>query len=261
MKPFALALSSAFSIAVLFFAAVFALVIPSFELAESMQAAAVAASLPALALPAIAEALERATARRHLAAGKPTAIYNYHEFQLPWPVMVLCGSLVLFAIDWISTFIASLAAGISSASIGFMAEDFSEHLFLAALAINVPTLMVGGYFVSRWIGTRCSRGGTIAVLLTCILATAAATGLTALMPVEGAERAFILLNLLELPFVLFCGLVGYWRGRRARWSKYLGYLLGVLPPETRDTIVDLAFTETRKAVAAATPPAGGSQSV
>jgi hypothetical protein len=64
---------------------------------------------------------------------------------------------------------------------------------------------------------------------------------------------------LEFPFILLCALLGYWRGHKARWAKYLGYLLGVLPPETRDAMVDLVFVEAQK-VAAARRSAIGSQS-
>jgi len=41
-------------------------------------------------------------------------------------------------------------------------------------------------------------------------------------------------------------LLGYWRGRKLRLSKYLYYLLGVLPKETRDAVVELAFDEAQK---------------
>lgn len=47
------------------------------------------------------------------------------------------------------------------------------------------------------------------------------------------------------------GLLGYWRGRKYRLSKYLHYLLGVLPEETRDTVIDLAFDEAQKVAATA----------
>ena len=47
------------------------------------------------------------------------------------------------------------------------------------------------------------------------------------------------------------GLIGYWRGKRQSLSKYLHYLLSVLPPQTRDTVVELAFDEAQKVSAAA----------
>jgi hypothetical protein len=46
------------------------------------------------------------------------------------------------------------------------------------------------------------------------------------------------------------GLLGYWRGQKYRLSKYLHYLLDVLPAETRDTVIGLAFDEAQKIVSA-----------
>jgi hypothetical protein len=50
--------------------------------------------------------------------------------------------------------------------------------------------------------------------------------------------------------LLVAGLLGYWRGQKYRLSKYLHYLLGVLPAETRDAVIELAFEEAQKAPAA-----------
>ena len=54
------------------------------------------------------------------------------------------------------------------------------------------------------------------------------------------------LDLCRVPFLICAGLIGYWRGRKYRLSRYLHYLLDVLPAETRDTVIDLAFDEARK---------------
>jgi hypothetical protein len=39
--------------------------------------------------------------------------------------------------------------------------------------------------------------------------------------------------------------IGYWRGRRNRQVKYFRNLLNVLPADTRDTIVGMAYDEAR----------------
>ena len=57
--------------------------------------------------------------------------------------------------------------------------------------------------------------------------------------------------------ILFAvGLVGYWRGYKHRLSKYLSYLLSVLPPFTRGTVVEFAYQEAQKVAAAAVARAG-----
>ncbi len=51
------------------------------------------------------------------------------------------------------------------------------------------------------------------------------------------------------------GLLGQRQGRKRRLADYMEYLLSVLPPPTRNVLVELAFEEARKAGAAG-PPAG-----
>src|SRR4029077_6742618 len=61
----------------------------------------------------------------------------------------------------------------------------------------------------------------------------------------------ILKRIATISFLIIVpGLIGYWRGQRQRLSKYLNYLLSVLPPQTRDTVVDLAYGEAQKVVPA-----------
>ena len=50
----------------------------------------------------------------------------------------------------------------------------------------------------------------------------------------------------EFPFLVCLGLIGYWRGRNFRLSRYLHYLLSVLPADTRDLVIELAFGEAQE---------------
>jgi hypothetical protein len=83
------------------------------------------------------------------------------------------------------------------------------------------------------------------MLLIVVLTWAAALGMSSVFPDKLYEAALIL-SIVEFPFEIFSGLIGYWRGRKYRLAAYLHYLLGVLPAETRDTVVELAFDEARK---------------
>jgi hypothetical protein len=258
MRLFLIALGIVGGIAAVLFGVIFALVLPFSEYSEAASLAAVLAGLPLLALPSTAEFLEREAGRRSLAAGKPAAIRDFRAFQMAWPFVALYGFVVLIALDVVSTFILSVAALVRASPEAFDGDPV-ESAFMMAVLMNFPAMMAGAYLVGHWIGTRCSRRGVFAVLLTIVLLTAAAIGLNELTPAETYDRAFLLLNLLEFPFILLCALLGYWRGHKARWAKYLGYLLSVLPPETRDAMVDLVFVEAQK-VAAARRSAIGSQS-
>jgi hypothetical protein len=255
MKLLAIGLAVTFGIAAVVFAATFVLLLLAIpEIAEAAGFAAIVAGFSILALPSIAEFAERRVGRRNWAAGKQAAVQDYNAYQLPWPVAVAYGVFVLSAADTTSTFLANVAATLDGSEL--YTEEFFKRVFLFALAINLPMMMLAAYFVCRWIGARCSRRGAIAVLVTFLIATVFAFGSTALTPTEMSHPAFVTLNLIQSPFILLCCLAGYWRGRKARWSKYLDYLVRVIPPGTRDTVVGLAFAEVQKAAAAARPETG-----
>jgi hypothetical protein len=259
MYLFLTALSVVCAIAVVFFMLVFALLIPFSELSEAASLAFLLAAWPLLALPATAEFLEREMARRRLAAGKQPSLQDYHEFHMAWPLTVTYGSVVLVALDCLSSVVVSAAAfeweGPEEAG-----GDVTKIVFLLALFINIPTMMLGTYFVGRWIGSR-SQKGLLAVVLTALLATAVACALTQLTPADVYDHALLFLNFLAFPVILLCGLLGYWSGRNKRWAKYASYLWSVFPPQTRDVFVDRAFAEASKALAAAKPADGDARSM
>jgi hypothetical protein len=118
----------------------------------------------------------------------------------------------------------------------------------------------GAYLVGRWIGARTSRFGIVAMLLIAPLTAVAAVGMDMLLATvftgvaDLGRLAFsgILMRITFISFIVIVpGLIGYWRGQRQKLSKYLDYLLSVLPQPTRDTVVDLAFGEAQNVAAAA----------
>jgi hypothetical protein len=137
------------------------------------------------------------------------------------------------------------------------ADDLTGMLAILVQMSNL-VIVVAAYFVGRWVGTRCSQRGVITI---CLIAALAATSLvvadTLLFAPDEAytgvfkqERFGVRDNLTRigriLPFTIVPLFIGYWRGRKQRLSKYLHYLLGVLPAETRDVTVELAFDEAKK---------------
>jgi|tagenome__1003787_1003787.scaffolds.fasta_scaffold20469755_1 hypothetical protein len=241
MKLFAITLGVVCIVAIALFGVVFALLLLFWERSEAAQLAAAFIWLPILALPAIAEFLERRTDRTRLA--------DYREFQIPWPVMVAYALLVLIALDFASSIlIVMLAAPLPSEGGELFDETFFQRLFLLALAIQLPVMMLDAYLVARWIGGRCPSRGLLGLLFALFLLAAVIIGDTELLtPVERYHPVILPLNLIQLALILLSALVGYWRGRAGRWSRYMHYLLGVTPPATRDAVVELAFEEARKA--------------
>jgi hypothetical protein len=258
MKLFAIAFGIACGVGVFLFATTFAsLALLGIE--QSVPPAAALGALPITAFPKIAEFLERQEGRKNVAAGKGTPVYDFREFQIAWPLMVLYGCLILTGV---STVVAGLtgAAGIAEAlsygitETSLIQQYFEENValwllgFSADFLVGLPVM----YFLGRWIGTRCAYRGVVAVVLIVSLMFGIGTAIILLDPEPKVlpkewRHLLTILNFAQIPFYLGFGLIGYWRGGKLRLSKYLHYLLDVLPSETRDTVVELAFDEARKA--------------
>jgi hypothetical protein len=214
---------------------------------QAIQLAGGLTGLPILAFPKVLEALEQREGRENFAAGNESPIYDFSGFQLAWPLMALSGCLLLISVDLISTtptvfiddYVAHTFADINKS----MRSAYRLGLILLT---NWPVMIFCAYLVGRWIGSRCSRRGIIAVLL-AISSTAIMLTFDLLSPDEDElEPSEMVLDLLRFPFLICAGLIGYWRGQKYRLSKYLHYLLDVLPAETRDAFIDLAFEEAQK---------------
>ena len=121
-------------------------------------------------------------------------------------------------------------------------SELTKYLQLQDIIVTAAL----SYFVGRWIGTRCSSKGMIAILLIIFLSTAMDLIFNFMFPDDPGDFPSMLLDLTSLLFSIPAGVIGYRRGRKYRLSRYLHYLLSVLPPETRDTVIDLAFGEAQK---------------
>jgi hypothetical protein len=248
MKLFAIAFGIACGFAAVLFAISFGL-LTLLGSAQAVTAAAALATLPLTTFPKIAEFLEQERGRKSLAAGKSAPLYDLRSFQIAWPLMVLYGTILLLSVG-------QAFAGVT----GFLLAVVSGSEGVSPFSWTIPTTLVsvlGSYFVGRWIGTRCSRLGVVTMFLVALFDAVAAVGIDLVfmsdelyMKVFGGERlsySNFLYRVSLITFVLFVpGLLGYWRGRKYRLSKYLHYLLGVLPAETRDSVIDLAYGEAQR---------------
>jgi hypothetical protein len=260
MKPFAIAFGIVCGGAAVLFGLAFALL----SLFAPLQAAASTALAPAgaviAAFPKVAELLEQQESRKRLAAGRRKPVYDFLGFQIAWPLMVVYGTIAL-------SFLGQVAGGVAGIMLAPVMSSFEgENAPNAGFAVGVLSIIVtivGAYFVGRWVGARTSRLGIVTMLLIAPITAAFQVGLDVLVvPDEvyrgmvGSERlAFfgILKRIASISFLIIVpGLIGYWGGQRQRLSKYLKYLLSVLPPQTRDVVVELAYEEAQKVVSAMT---------
>jgi hypothetical protein len=255
MKLFVIAFGIACGCGVILFVASFA-ILTRVGIEQAVHVATALGGLSISAFPKIAEFLEQQEGKKGLTAGKHRPVYDFRGFQIAWPLMMLYGTLLLLIIE-----ISSFSLG--GAIVGFI-EDVEEvgkgtvpPYFFAA----VPLIIVGAYLTGRWIGTRCSQKGTI-VLLTVIVLNCVLFAESEIIPGWVSSSVFTHnfgpMQKLEIVLIIFISgpllLIGYWRGRKHRLSKYLYYLLGVLPKETRHAVIELAVEEAQRAASATAHP-------
>ena len=242
MKLFAMALAIVCGIAAALFVIGFALLSVFYEQPEALRAAGGLGGLPILTFPKLLEVLEQQKGRENLAAGKRSPIYDFSGFQIAWPLMALYGWLLLFAVDIVFVMLTTPA-------VMFLDDIKEPHRWAYELMLilsDVPVLLVFAYFVGRWIGTCCASRGVVAVLLAISLFSATNLAIDLVFPDEPGDPSSLRVDLSEFPFLVCLGLIGYWRGRNFRLSRYLHYLLSVLPADTRDLVIELAFGEAQE---------------
>jgi hypothetical protein len=229
------------------------LIISSF-VAEREVAVGVA-TLPFVSVSHVYEMLERHDARKPTDAKSATDIASFSGFGLHWLLVVGLGVLILVGIMNLMLMIAWLLCTISAAS----GATFPSAR--AMVPIGLPFGLAGGYLLGRWIGGRIRSHGILAVLTVVVLGTTLGKALDflGLSPAElkeiygpdglagsaGSIEDFLVQISFGVVLYFSVAAIGYWRGRRNRQVKYFRYLLNVLPADTRDTIVGMAYDEAR----------------
>lgn len=113
-------------------------------------------------------------------------------------------------------------------------------------------ILIGGYyFVGHWIGYRSRDYVALTVLLVvilylclCFVINLATYGFTQYLATLTETNEFFLFILVLASFLVLIGLLGAWQGRRNRPVYYLRHILLKLPPDTREVVVELAYSET-----------------
>jgi hypothetical protein len=249
MKLFAIAFGIACSVAAGLFVLTFVLLsFFGYPQDKAGLAAAALAGPVITAFPKVAEFLEQQQGRKRIAAGRRKPVYDFRGFHIEWPLMVVYGTVLLVVLLQAAGFLSAFMLS------PLMPSPDSKNASKFEAVRNLETAVIvisAAYFVGRWIGARISRLGIVTMLLIAALAPAA--GLLSdeiYRRIAGSERLAFFEILRQTAFTSFIivvpGLIGYWRGQRQRLSKYLDYLLSVLPSQTRDTVVELAYEEAQK---------------
>jgi len=216
------------------------------------------AGLPFIAAHHLCEMLERKDAKKHLASTPEKSIYTYDGFAISWKIMLIFGAMILAGMMQAFGFIGFIVASL------FFEPGVVAGEPRLGLAISLPMNLIGCFIVGRWIGTRCAKNAALTVLLVPFLGIFAAKLLDfAIVSPDDFKRAFdqdknfgtfVLQVLIASTLFLIPAFLGFWRGRVVRLSRYLRYLLGVLPKDTREVLVNLAYEEAQNLAAGSARP-------
>jgi hypothetical protein len=234
----------------------------AYPIVQDVKVAGGLAAIPIGGVHHIAELLERREARTSFSPERRTAVHSFKGFAIWWPLTIAYGTLIVFAVaEFVGGLTGLLAGALSAAltaetNIEALASKMPNVVAILGLFIAAPIQALSGYMFGRWVGMRGDRYGIVVVLVFAGLGAMLMRGLDyAFSPKShyqiffGRTKAiqFILLQTV-VTFALFSlpGLLGYWRGRKYRPFKYMQYLLGVLPNDTREVLVDIAFEEAQK---------------
>jgi hypothetical protein len=207
------------------------------------------AGLPFIASHHLCEMLERTDAKRNLATTPEKSIYTFDGFAISWKLMIIYGSMVIAGMMQAFGLVGLLVGSL------FFGPEVAASEPKLTLAISLPLNLLGCFFVGRWIGTRCQNTGLgiLVVLAVPFLGIMAAKIVDfALVSPEDFKRAydqdksfFVFLQhvLFATPMFWIPALLGFWRGHVIRLARYLRYLLSILPKDTREVLVNLAYEE------------------
>lgn len=203
------------------------------------------AGLPFIASHHVCEMLEREHARRAAPAKRAARIYSFEGYTISWKWATVYGSMTLFGV-------MQIASGYAGAVVALL-NGSGEALVREMFPIVLPVVLVGNYLVGRTIGTRCATHAVATVLIVGLVGSGLARVFDFLLLSSDTFRmvvgepktigTFLEAWLGGAALFWIPGLLGYWRGKRRMLSKYLTYLLGVLPADTRETLVGLAHSE------------------
>lgn len=189
--------------------------------------------------------LEKAAVLKKDSATNVPTIENYG----PGPLaMVIFGALMLLAVTNVSAAVIGLMAAVS----GVPDTGLAAYLAFPGLAM----LIAASVSVGIWVGRRARRNA-VALTLACIVlfrVEQIVLDQVLMTPdqwkeVFGLDRpAYIRTQLVTVLITGLLGILGVWRGARTRVQRYLAYLAGLLPHDTRAALVDLAREEVAKSL-------------
>jgi hypothetical protein len=164
----------------------------------------------------------------------PSEVTKFEQYTLPWYIMIVYGTLMVYAVSGLGTLLVWTAGEIT----GFF---FSRTIVI----FNTIFVAIAFYFVGSWIGSRGDRHRWLTSVVIVFLFQGVATTVAVLL--GSISISMITLTLLTTSALfLVTAIIGLWMGHRMRYPKYLHYLLEFLPHHERATVIELTYDKVQQ---------------
>ncbi len=155
----------------------------------------------------------------------PDQIVRLEGFSIDWYLMIIYGTFIFVAVGNLASAIPYTAAGLSNIRV--------ERLDLLSIALSAVTSIIVMYFLGKWIGNRSNTHGLVTVMAVAFFGRLVSATIDFLIITEEqfltfyrqpkTWNLFLVQVALGAALVSIFGIVGFWRGRRTRMSRYLHY--------------------------------------
>jgi hypothetical protein len=175
----------------------------------------------------------------------PVGIVRFSGFELSWLVAATMGALVIVFVGNATGLIGALVTGTIEGVIG----------------ASIIGAVGASFFVGRWIGVRADRFALPAAFVSAYLARLLGTVVDFLIVPEDIKQQLGMAVSVDYLVVLAIGgglwaiaaVIGAFIGRRQREAGYVAYLLRRIPSDTRQSVIDMVYEESKVQEALATP--------
>jgi hypothetical protein len=213
------------------------------------------AGLPAFAIQKVYEFLEASSAKHALETTGLGPTISVKEFSIH-PLSAFLFSLIAWT--GVILFTGMLMGMAVGAAMDMAAGATLDDKLFGPLIIftSFPLRVIAAIYIGCWIGTR-SRSYVLAIVACSIafgsglgflfsLVTLSSDQIKATFGELGTLERFTTL-LPDIAIYIICAALGFWYGQRQKPIYYLGFIMKILRPETRQTIVEMVQDEAKRA--------------
>jgi hypothetical protein len=198
----------------------------------------IVSALPIISIQKIYEFVQESSAKRALENAALGPKITMSDFSIHWLSAFLFSFITWIGVLFFTNYLIGMFVGATSEL-----SDSPPTFYFVVFGV-LPLRMIAAAYIGRWIGTR-SRPYVLAIVIGAIV-----LGFIAISVRDSnalSDTDMILSITFGQLFFIIPAALGFWFGQRQKPAYYLAFILNVLPEQTRQTIVEMAQDEAKRA--------------